>query len=47
VAVGLVPSSAQAFVTQDDPEGLITFLGLDGDLSPRDVSRFRRNRRID
>ena len=47
VSLGLVPTSALAFVTQDDPEGLITFVGLDGALAPRDVSRFRRNRRID
>lgn len=47
VALGLVPTAGLAFVTQDDPEGLITFVGLDGDASPRDVSRFRRNRRID
>jgi len=47
VALGLVPTAGLAFVTQDDPEGLITFLGLDGDAAPRDVSRFRRNRRID
>jgi len=47
VGVGLAPDAGAAFVTQDDPEGLITFLGLEGTSAARDVSRFGRSRRID
>jgi len=47
VDVGVIASTGQAFVTQDDPEGLITFVDLDDELDTMEVSRFRRNRRID
>ena len=47
IDVGVITSTGQAFVTQDDPEGLITFVDLGEELETREVSRFRRNRRID
>jgi hypothetical protein len=47
VSVGLAPEAGAAFITQDDPEGLITFLDLEGLPNPRHVSRFGRSRRID
>ena len=47
VSVGIAPDAGAAFITQDDPEGLITFLDLEGSPQPRHVSRFGRSRRID
>ncbi len=47
VSVGIAADAGSAFITQDDPEGLITFLDLEGSPQPRHVSRFGRSRRID
>ncbi len=47
VELGTIPISGLAFVTQDDPEGLITFIHLNESYRTSDVARFRQNRRVD
>ncbi len=45
--LGIIEQTNQAYVTQDAPEGLISFITLSEGHETKDVSRFRRNRRID
>lgn len=45
--LGIITQTNQAYVTQDAPEGLISFITLAEGHETREVSRFRRNRRID